>query len=56
MSLTLCILVCFVSFDYLPEADPGFIDRGLKFTKRGLDLLNLHDLLSIFPDFSENSP
>ena len=30
-------------------ADQGFLDRGL-------DLLILHDYLSIYPDFSENFP
>ena len=35
-------------------ADPGFLDRGFKFTK-WFDLFILCDYLLIFPDFSENS-
>ena len=36
----------------IPGADPGFLDRGFKFTNlRGFDLLNLPDYLLIFQIF-----
>ena len=38
------------------QGDPGFLDRGFKFSKGGFDLLTLPDFSLIFPDFSENSP
>ena len=37
-------------------ADPGFLDRGFKFTKWGFDLFSLPEHLSMFLDFSESSP
>ena len=38
------------------RGDPGFLDRGFKFIKGGVDLLILPDYLLIFSDFSEYSP
>ena len=43
----------------IPEADPGFNDRGLIFTMvgvGGVDLLIVPDNLLFFPDFPEKSP
>ena len=47
---------CFVSG---PGVNPGFLERGFKFTKGGgggFDLSILPDYLFIFPDYSENFP
>ena len=40
----------------LSGADPGFLDRGFKFTNVGFNLLIVPDYLLYLPDISENVP